>query len=93
MRWQYKCLIDNCKALVPMQNTLRAVKHELFGYTPDSPARVAFTVTEGLKQIEWVKSVAHLESATVMEIGSGWQPLIPILFSLAGAKRVIFSFA
>ncbi len=29
------------------------------------------------------------EGATVLEIGSGWQPIIPILYHLAGARRVL----
>ncbi len=33
--------------------------------------------------LEWL---GDLNGATVLEIGTGWQPLIPILFSLAGAK-------
>src|SRR5689334_1631722 len=89
MRWQYKCFVDNCKALVPMQDRLRAIKHRLVGYEPDPPERIAYTIAEGLKQIDWIRSVRPLESLTALEIGTGWQPLIPILFSLSGVKHVL----
>jgi SAM-dependent methyltransferase len=35
-----------------------------------------------------MSAIRSLEGASVLEVGSGWQPLIPALYSLAGAGRV-----
>jgi SAM-dependent methyltransferase len=85
MRWQCKCVIDGCKGVVPFQEQLREIKGRLIPYKPDPPMVDRWTITQGLLQVEWVRAACRLESATVLEIGSGWQPMIPILFSLAGA--------
>jgi SAM-dependent methyltransferase len=40
-------------------------------------------------QVHWLREAAgSLQGKSVVEIGSGWEPLIPLLFSLCGAKRV-----
>lgn len=91
MRWQYKCLIDNCKGALPFQDQLREIKYRFVSYKPDPPAVNKWTIMEGLLQVEWVRAVRPLVSAVVLEIGSGWQPLIPVLFSLAGAESVILA--
>jgi SAM-dependent methyltransferase len=87
MRWQRKCLIDTCKGIVPCRDQLRALKYRLISYTPDA-SKDAWTIEQGLRQVALIRSVLSLESASVLEIGSGWQPMIPALFSLAGASRV-----
>ena len=37
--------------------------------------------------MEWVSEILPIKGASVLEIGSGWQPMIPLLYSLAGASR------
>lgn len=88
MRWQYKCLIDGCKGVLPFQDQLRALKYRLIAYKPDPPSTDAWTIQEGLIQLEWIRGIRSIQSAAVLEIGTGWQPMIPILFSLAGARCV-----
>lgn len=87
MRWQRKCFIDSCKGIVPFQDQLRRIKYRFFPY-PADPWNNACTIEQGLMQIESLRSVCSLEDASVLEIGSGWQPLIPALYSLAGAECV-----
>jgi|ERR1039458_741463 SAM-dependent methyltransferase len=91
MRWQYKCLIDNCKGLLPCQDQLREIKYRFTSYKPDPPAVSKWTIMQGLLQVEWVRAARPLASAVILEIGCGWQPLIPVLFSLAGAECVILA--
>ena len=90
MRWQWKCLIDNCKGILPFQDQLRAAKYRFIYYTSD-PEVDAWTIKQGLAQVEWVRSVRSLDASSVLEIGSGWQPMIPILFSLAGASHIFLT--
>jgi SAM-dependent methyltransferase len=91
MRWQYKRLIDNCKGVVPFRRRLREIKYSVVDYKPDPPAVNRWTIREGLQQVEWVRTLTPLASAAILELGSGWQPLIPALFSLAGAECVILA--
>lgn len=88
MRWQTKCLIDNCKGLVPFQDTVRKLKRRLVPYQPPL-GRGAYAIGEGLTQILWLReSIGTLEGRAILEIGSGWEPLIPMLFSLCRVARV-----
>jgi SAM-dependent methyltransferase len=87
MRWQSKCLIDTCKAVIPFRDHLRVLKYRVLPFTADE-AKDAWTIEQGLTQVEWIRSLIPIENATVLEIGSGWQAIIPVLFSLSGAARV-----
>jgi hypothetical protein len=77
------CAVDTAKAMVPLQRHLRQAKDRVLGYRrePDKDTR---TIRDGLLFIEWLGD--NLTGATVVEIGSGWQPTVPILLSLAGAS-------
>jgi SAM-dependent methyltransferase len=90
MRWQTKCVIDSAKALLPFQAQLRRIKDRIAPYQPSSRTDV-HTIAQGLKQIDWLSRAMPLQGASVLEIGSGWQPMIPLLFSLAGAARVLMT--
>jgi SAM-dependent methyltransferase len=87
MRWQVKCLVDNAKALLPFQVQLRRLKDRLIPYHSNLDDDIR-TVEQGIRQVQWVSTVLPLTGATVLEVGSGWQPMIPVLYSLAGASRV-----
>jgi ubiquinone/menaquinone biosynthesis C-methylase UbiE len=80
--WQIKCLIDTAKAVLPFQEPLRRLKDRILGYQRE-PNRETSTIRDGLILIEWLGTV---KGAKVLEIGAGWQPMIPILLSLAGAE-------
>lgn len=81
-RWQILCALDTAKAMAPFQRRLREAKDRVLGYRrePDKDTR---TIRDGLMFIEWLGQ--NLTGAKVVEIGSGWQPMVPILLSLAGA--------
>jgi len=88
MRWQVKCLIDNCKGLVPFQDKLRTLKRRVVPYRP-SFSRAAFAIDEGLLQAQWLReALGTLQGKRILEIGSGWELLLPMLFSLCGTERV-----
>jgi SAM-dependent methyltransferase len=87
MRWQVKCMIDNAKALLPFQAQLRRFKDRFVPYTPNTDDDI-HTIEQGIRQVQWVNAVLPIKDATVLEVGSGWQPMIPVLYSVAGASRV-----
>ncbi len=61
MRWQTKCLIDNCKGLIPFQDRLRRFKRRVIPYRP-SLSRGAYAIEEGLIQVQWLReSLGTLE--------------------------------
>lgn len=90
MKWYVKSAIDNVKGLLPAQDFLRRVKRRYVPYQTNL-SRGSFAIDEGLLQIEWLRSRMSLPGATVMEIGTGWEPLVPILLHLAGAKTVLLT--
>jgi SAM-dependent methyltransferase len=90
MRWQIRCLKDNIKGLLPFKNELRMVKRRIFGYHP-SPDRGRVAIQEGLEMVRALSAHIDFASASVLEVGSGWEPLIPMLYSLAGTRSVILT--
>src|SRR5258708_4764736 len=76
--WTLRCLTDNLKGVLPFQAQLRSWKRRLTGYrvnVSNQPCRLA----EGLKQIEWLtQHLGTLDGMSVLKIGSGWEPMIPL---------------
>jgi len=88
VRWLTKCLIDNCKGVLPLQEQLRAWKHRFLGYKPNYRNQPG-TLADALKQIDWLAQYCGtLDGASALEVGTGWEPLIPLVYRLAGAKTV-----
>lgn len=74
---------------MPFSEQLRRLKSGLLPYQPPSPGQDTWAIGEGLRQIELLGG--QVRDAAVFELGSGWQPMIPLLFSMAGAKRVLMT--
>lgn len=87
MRWQTQYVRSVVLAALPFQDALRAFKRRLTGVEGDA-VNEPDCIKDGLTLIELVGR-NRVAGATVLEIGSGWQPLIPLLFKQAGAARVI----
>jgi SAM-dependent methyltransferase len=90
MNWQAKCVIDNAKGALPFQAQLRRLKDRISPYQPNF-RRDLDTIVQGIRQVEWMREVLPIQGASVLEIGSGWQPIIPLLYSLAGASQVFLT--
>jgi SAM-dependent methyltransferase len=88
MHWQFKALLDGAKALLPFQGSLRAAKRRFFPYRPEADIN-GDTLADGLEQIRWLRHAGiRLSGATVLELGTGWQPIIPALYYVAGCERI-----
>ena len=90
-RWHLDVVRHTCKALIPFQDQLRRVKRRVLPYRTEEGMDRGL-LDDGLRMIVALRDAgAALERATVLEIGSGWHPVIPLLFRLAGAPRVLMA--
>lgn len=88
-RWHRKAAVDGLKALIPFQSAARRIKRVIFPYETQ-PDRDRDLVEDAREQI--LKLCAYgvgLRGATVVEIGTGWNPVLPLMLRLYGAERVI----
>jgi len=53
VRWLTKCMIDNCKGVLPFQEQLRAWKHRFLGYEPNYRNQPG-TLADALRQVDWL---------------------------------------
>jgi hypothetical protein len=87
MYWQLRYARNTLIASVPGYQKLRQLKRSLIPY--DSTLD-PWTFEQGVQTIEMLREAgARLEGAVVLELGSGWKPVIPLLFRLAGARHVM----
>lgn len=86
MYWQVRFLRNAISGLIPFTENLRKLKRKLPAY----PVSVdEWTLEQGIKQIKILRSLGYeIRGKRVMEIGTGWQPIIPLLLSLSGAERI-----
>ncbi len=87
---KFKVLKSAAKAILPFSARLRRVARAIRPYR-DNPANTHFALTQGLVQIRMLRSVGANLSGTILEFGSGWVPVIPLLFHLAGSRHVILT--
>lgn len=88
MDWRLQIIKKSVLGRIPFGNSLRQLKRRTFGYKPD-PDNLINTV-ENLKQMQ--SELNSLErsfrGSTVLEIGSGWFPTIPLLLAMEDIKHV-----
>ena len=91
MDWRLKVAKQTILARVPFGHALRRFKRKYIGYEPD-PGNLQNTLS-CLKKMQWALNTLNrsFEGATVLEIGSGWFPTIPIMLGVGGARRVLMS--
>ncbi|HTK76174.1 MAG TPA: methyltransferase domain-containing protein [Gemmataceae bacterium] len=87
MWWQLKWAKNAAFGLLPFAGAVRRSKRRLRPYPTDVPP---FTLEEGFRLLELLREAGfEVRGATVIEIGTGWRPIIPLLFSLSGAARLV----
>jgi hypothetical protein len=91
MKWQLQLLRAGIKKLLPFKSLLRKLKRRVSGYKPDG-FNLDTTLEDAFKVVNQLKGSGRtLEDVVVLEIGSGWFPIFPIVYSLLGAKKVFLS--
>lgn len=90
LKWQIRVAVNSLKACVPFQAKLRKLKHSV---KPPVPGRHHELVLDGIfKQVAMIKQAGgRIEGARVLEIGSGWIPVAPLVYRIAGAREVVLS--
>src|SRR5262249_38085569 len=64
------------------------LKRRFGGYKANS-ANNPGTLIGGLMQVEWLtRHLGTLNGCAVLEIGTGWEPIIPLVYRLAGARII-----
>ncbi|MBL8289987.1 MAG: class I SAM-dependent methyltransferase [Rubrivivax sp.] len=91
MGWKLHVLKTSILGRVPFGDQLRRIKRQTFGYLPD-PDNLRGT----LQNLDDMRNAVHaagrsFADATVLEIGSGWFPTIPIMLSAQGARKVFLT--
>lgn len=78
-------------ARIPFSGSLRRAKRNLLGYAPDQ-GNLQSTIAQYQQMRAELNQVRRsFAGSTVLEIGSGWFPTIPILLCADGAYRVLMS--
>ncbi|MGC2456570.1 MAG: class I SAM-dependent methyltransferase [Gallionellaceae bacterium] len=82
MDWRLQIIKKTLLGRIPFGNSLRQLKRRIFGYKPD-PDNLVNTV-ENLKQMQFeLNSIERsFRKSTVLEIGSGWFPAIPLMLAM-----------
>lgn len=91
MNWQLQVLKIAITSRLPFGQMLRRLKRRMFGYEPN-----ASNIHSTLASFEHMTAVLkaggrQFENSTVLEIGSGWFPIVPIMLCLNMAKHVLMS--
>jgi hypothetical protein len=86
--WQRKAAIDAVKASIPAKRALRALQRRWRPYQ-DNRSNSLFAFQQGLEQLSMLRDAGIATQGTVLEFGSGWVPVIPAMFHVAGADRLI----
>jgi hypothetical protein len=89
VNWKLKVLIQFVLAHVPKGEQLNYVLQTL--NHSHSSVKIAGRVPTLAETLSLLSKHMRLDGAVVLEIGTGWEPINPLLLHLAGAK-VIYSF-
>ncbi len=86
MVWQLKFLRSSVFALIPGGTWLRTIKRRFVPYPVHLDPE---TLEHAFEMIAMLDSVGlHPRGLVVLEVGSGWRPIIPLVMRMAGARRV-----
>ncbi len=91
MKWQLKILLNGAKASAPFRDHMRKVSRHLFGYSAVE-GNLRSALSDGIKLIQLLRETSRdIPGKRILEIGSGWFPVVPILYSILGAREVILT--
>ena len=88
MKWQIKFLKNSIIGILPIaiQNKIRNIKRSIL---PHKLGIDVWTLNQGIQQVQMVKNAGFDPvNKDYLELGTGWSPLIPLFFYLAGCKSL-----
>jgi len=72
---------------MPFAAVLRRQKRRIRPDRGEAP-NTRFAIADGLRQLDALWAAGVGRDGVVLEMGSGWLPVIPLLFQLAGHENV-----
>lgn len=85
--WQVDIAINTAKMMIPFRSSLRALVRSTRGYPITLNAPLA--LDQGLDQISDLRALGiEVSGQTVLDIGTGWHPIVPLLYRIAGASHI-----
>lgn len=85
--WQMSIAVSTAKAILPFQRELRQIKRAIV--PPRMGVNHQWALTGALEQVAALKAAGvDVTGRRVLEIGSGWYPVAPLIYRLAGARIV-----
>lgn len=88
MKWQLVLIKNSIFWILPFHSQIRRIKRKFFPYRVD-PRYNDWTIRQGLLQVEMLRrNGVRIKDSITLELGTGWAPFIPIIFFLAGSRKV-----
>lgn len=87
--WHRRVLIDAVKACIPFKNTARKAWRRLVPYTTN-PLNDRHLLWDARNQLTKIAELGFpLTARTIVEIGTGWNPVFSLLCRMCGAAEII----
>lgn len=90
MTWQIQMGKRLLKSVLPFQDDIRLLKRRLAPYS-DTQDNGAMALRVGLYQIRLLRAAGANLQGDVMELGTGWLPILALLFHLAGSRHLVLT--
>jgi len=88
--WQVQMLKRLVKSAVPFQDDMRRLKRRIVPYS-DTTDNGANALSVGMVQLRMLREAGANFRGDVLEIGTGWLPIVGLLFHLAGARHLVLT--
>jgi SAM-dependent methyltransferase len=88
--WQVQLATGLVKAALPFRDDFRRMVRKVRPYRANR-GNTYQALEQGLRQVRLLRDAGANLSGTVLELGSGWLPVVPLLFYLAGADRLLLT--
>lgn len=86
MNWKLELARQSAWRQVPFARQVRALKRKLVPYSAEI---LPYTLEHGFRQLAMLEDAElSIQGCSILELGAGWQPVIPLLFHFAGCGRI-----
>ncbi|MBA4320979.1 MAG: hypothetical protein C0412_21520 [Flavobacterium sp.] len=88
MNWIYKAVLQGILSIIPFGERINYQLQRIKG--SHNISRVDEAVKQGVKMIQLLldSGFQGINGSKILEVGTGWQPALPILFSFLGAEKI-----
>lgn len=87
--WKTRAAMGTLKSILPFKPQLRQLKRNIFPYETN-PKNDPGLLDQSLRQVGALAGLGiSVKGKTIVELGTGWLPILPLIYRMAGAARVI----